>query len=263
MAEQSYQRLFQNTNWLGHPLAYEARLMAAKTAFKREGYNDARSYLTNLINILNTDRRAPARLAPEAYFVLGDVFLEEPITGSTNSLNNFLEAAKVFDFLASQYPSNKLGVLAVGKKGDCHLQLASSPQFAESYSVATNCYLKVLNSTVADVPISARNQAEVGLGVTFKNMAETKQGSEREQLQRAALDRFLNVVYASDRGTAPDPYYLKLAGIEAGRLAEGLGNSAAALQLYRRLLSEAPALKSFWEAKISTVQQRLASVTPN
>ena len=234
--------------------------MAAKTAFKRQGYNDARSYLTNLINYLNTDARAPSRLAPEAYFVLGDAFLEEPITGSTNSFQNFLEAAKVFDFVATQYPSNQLAVLAWGKKGDCHLQLASSPNYPESYSVATNAYLRVLNSTLPGVPVSARNQAEVGLGVALKNLAEGKLSAEREQLQKAALDRFLNVVYGGDRGEPSDPYYLKMAGLEAGRLAEALGNSAAALELYNRLLIEAPALKSLWDAKISALKQRLAAV---
>jgi TolA-binding protein len=258
IAEQNYQRVFQNTNWLTNPLTYEARLMAAKTAFKRQGYNDARSYLTNLINALSVDANAPAGLSAEAYFVLGDVFLEEPITGSTNAVQNFIEAAKVFDRIATQYPSNKLAVLALGKKGDCHLQLASLPAYGESYRDATNAYMAVLNSKLADVPIAARNQAEVGLGIAFKNMAEGKPAAEREQLKKLALDHFLNVVYENKADTAPDPYYLKLAGLEAGKLAEIMGNTDAAMGLYRTLIRDAPSLKTFWEARINSLQQRLA-----
>jgi TolA-binding protein len=259
MAEQNYQRVFQNTNWLNSGLGYEARLMAAKTAFKRQGYNDARSYLTNLINALSVDTNAPAELSAEAYFVLGDVFLEEPITGSTNAVQNFIEAAKVFDRIATQYPSNKLAVLALGKKGDCHLQLASMPAYVESYRDATNAYMAVLNSKVADVPVAAWNQAEVGLGLAFKNMAEGRPAAEREPLQRTALDHFLNVVYARKGKVAPDPYYLKLAGLEAGRLAESMGNTGGAMGLYNTLIKEAPSLKTFWEARISSLQQRLAA----
>ncbi len=259
IAEQNYQRVFQNTNWLTNPLTYEARLMAAKTAFKRQGYSDARSYLTNLINALSVDTNSSPELSAEAYFVLGDVFLEEPITGSTNSVQNFIEAAKVFDRIATQYPSNKLAVLALGKKGDCHLQLASLPAYVESYREATNAYIAVLHSKVEDVPVATRNQAEVGLGLAFKGMAEGKPAAERDQLQKAALDHFLNVVYPNKPDATPDPYYLKLAGLEAGKLAEFMGNTQAALSLYKTLIKEAPSLKTFWEARIASLQQRLAA----
>jgi hypothetical protein len=38
-----------------------------------------------------------------------------------------------------------------------------------------------------------------------------------------------------------------------------MGNTKAALHLYRRLATEAPSLKTFWEARISSLQQRLAA----
>lgn len=261
IAEQNYQRVFQNTNWQWSPLTYEAQLMAAKTAFKRQGYNDARSYLTNLINTLSVNSNAPGGLTAEAYFVLGDVFLEEPITGSTNAVSNFIEAAKVFDRVATQFPSNKLAILALGKKGDCYLQLASLPAYADSIKEATNAYLAVLNSHLPGLPTSARNQAEVGVGLALRNLAETRQGNEKEQLQNAALNRFLDVVYKRERGEEPDAYYLKIAGLEAGRLAEAMGNTTAALKLYRRLVTDVPTLKTLWQGRINSLEQQLAAVT--
>lgn len=256
VAEQNYQKVFQNTNWIGDPLTYRAQMMAAKTAFRRQGYNDARSYLTNLIN----NPTCPADLVPEAWFELGDVCLAEPIIASTNALFNFLEAARVFDRIEKQYPSNKLAVLALGKKGDCLFQIASYPNYSQSYAEATNAYLAVLNSKIPGVPVSARNQAEVGMGLVFKAMADEKPTGERTALLRAARDRFLNVVYGTNlNGERADSFYLKKAGLEAGRISEALGENDAALKLYRRLANEAPSMKSFWETRINSLQQQLAA----
>src|ERR1051325_9477059 len=48
-AEASYQRVFQNTNWDAGDLECHARIMAARTAFFRQAYSDAISYLTNIL----------------------------------------------------------------------------------------------------------------------------------------------------------------------------------------------------------------------
>jgi len=256
-AEQNYQRLFQNTNWVADPLAFHGRMMAARTAFLRQGYDDARAYLTNLI----ADPKCPPALLPEAWFALGDVFLKEPIRGNTNALHNFAEAAKVFDFISREFPSNRLAVLALAKKGDCHFQLAAQAnpaQSQQSYAEATNAYGIVLSAPLASVPVAARNQAEAGLALALEKMAEGHPPAEREALLQRALAHLLNVVYGANLdGGKPDPYYLRLAGREGGRIAEALGQTEAALQLYRRLANEAPHLKAVWDARISALQARL------
>ena len=249
-AEQNYQRVFQNTNWGGVPLAYYARLMAARTAFKRGGYNDARSYLTNLVN----DPNCPSELKPKAWFALGDIFLEEPISGSTNALYNFTQAAAVFERVATQYPTNAIALLALAKKGDCYFQLGSHPNYSDSYLVASNAYSTVLNAR-SELPMKVRNQAEFGLARVLERMAEGKPVPEKLLLRKAALKHFLNIVYGDETpGQKADPFYLKLAGREAGRLAEELGDSDAALELYKRLSSEAPASKGLWESRITQLQ---------
>lgn len=249
VAEQNYQRVFQNTNWAGTPVAYHARKMAAQMAFLRQGYSDARSYLTNLIN----DPNCPPDLKPEAWFILGDVIIEQPITGSTNKLFNYMEASNVYDQITKQYPSNRLAILAWGKRGDCHLQLAS--QFPESYGHATNSYLMVLQLKKPDTPVAVLNQAEVGLGKVYESMAENRKGGEREALLKQSLRHYLNVVYSD----APDPAFLKIAGSSAGRVAETLGEREAALELYRRLLKDLPALKTTWDSRIAALEKTLAA----
>jgi hypothetical protein len=249
-AELNYQKVFQNANWAGMPLAYHARMMAARTAFQRQGYSDARSYLTNLIN----DPKCPPEMKPEAWFALGDMFAEEPITGSTNALHNFLQAAAVFERVATQYPTNDIALLATARKGDCHFQIASHPNYADSYIVASNAYRTVLNSE-RNLPAKVRNQAEFGLGRLLERMADRKPDEERQALRKSALNHYLNIVYGEGvDGQRADPFYLKLAGREAGRLAEELGDTEAAIQLYKRLSMAAPAAKSLWESRITLLE---------
>ena len=76
--------------------------------------------------------------------------------------------------------------LAWGKIGDCHLQLATL--FPGSYSDATNAYQKVIDSKRADVPIAARNQAEVGIATTLERLAEIRP-KERTELLKAAIQK--------------------------------------------------------------------------
>jgi TolA-binding protein len=249
-AELNYQKVFQNTNWAGTPLAYLARMEAARTAFKRQGYSDARSYLTNLIN----DPKCPPELKPQAWYALGDMFVEEPITGSTNALHNFVQAAAVFDRVATQYPTNDIALLAIARKGDCHFQIASHPNYAESYTVASNAYWTVLK-TDRKLPVKVRNQAEFGLARVLEKMADGKKDEERTGLRKAALNHYLNVVYGDGvEGQKSDPQYLKWAGREAGRLAEELGETDAAIELYKRLSTSAPAAKTLWESRITLLE---------
>ncbi len=253
LAEQNYQQVFQNTNWLASPLIYRAKMMAARTAFQRQGYVDARAYLTNVIQ----DPNCPEELRPEALFALGDVIMQQPIAGTTNQLNNFVEAANAFDLIVRTY-TNRFTPLAWGKKGDCHLQLAA--QYPQSYLEATNAYTMALATATSETPVAVLNQAEVGLGLALEAMAELREPAERGALRRQSLSHFLNVVYGTNLGgRRADPLYLRKAGLAAGRMAEVLGDESAAVALYRRLIAELPSLRPIWEARLNSLQQKVAS----
>jgi hypothetical protein len=132
--------------------------------------------------------------------------------------------------------------------------------YPESYGVALESYRAVLAMAPPAVPVAAHNQAQVGLALLIKRTAEGKPAEERSKILRQALDHLLNVVYGAGlNGQAPDPFYLKKAGMEAGRLAEALDEPGAALELYKRLTDQAPSLRSFWETRISALRQRLAA----
>lgn len=257
-AEQSYLKIVQNTNWQDSPFFFQSRMMAARTAFLRQGYADARAYLTNLVQ----DPRCPPELKPEALFMLGDVTIELPITGTTNALNNYIEAKEIFKFIAKQYPSSRLAPLAWGKHGDCHLQLASV--YPQSLAEATNSYLMVLESKDPSLPRASRDLAEIGLATVLERIAQGKQGADQEKVLRTALNHLLNVVHGTGaREGDPDPVLLRRAGREAGRIAESLGETKAALELYRRMLKDLPAAKTLWESRIQALERKLASIEVN
>ncbi len=250
LAEQNYQNVFQNTNWPPSDLAYQARMMAARTAFLRQGYADARGYLTNLLQ----DPRCPPAFVPEALFVLGEVFVEQRVTDSTNALQNFAEAINAFTTITQQYPTNRLEPLAWGRIGDCHLQLGI--QYPKSYESASNAYTKVIESNLPEVPVSARNQAEAGLAIILEKQAEGRPPSEQAALLNLALDRYLNVVYGKNLGgKLPDPFWLKMAGLAAGRLAESLNRRQEAIRLYQRLMIDLPSLRSIWAKKLNSISE--------
>jgi tetratricopeptide (TPR) repeat protein len=217
--------------------------MAARTAFFRQGYADARSYLTNLL-----ESACSSDIVADALFELGDVLIEQRIPqNSTNSLENFESAIAAFERITRMGATNRLEPLAWGKIGDCHFQLAG--KYPQSYDQATNAYQKILDSKRSDVPVAARNQAEVGIALTLHRLADIRT-KDRTQLLKAALDHVLNVIYSK----GPDPYWQQRAAIEAGKLAENLsidGNSARAL--YMRFIEEIPAMKATWEAKIAAL----------
>jgi outer membrane protein assembly factor BamD (BamD/ComL family) len=251
-AELHYQnRIFSSTNAPPSDLGFQASLMASRSAFFREGYADARRYLTNLIN----HPECPAPLRPEAYLLLADVFIQEPSPDSTNRFRNFEEALNPLTRLINQFPTNRLAVLAWGRIGDCSLQLAAQDpaRAPKRYEESTNAYHKVIEfGSLASV--AARSQAEVGLGRVLEKLAELKSVPERNALLDQSLNHYLNVVFArrinADAGEFPDTFWVKEAGLAAGKLAEALQKKNEAAQLYRRLLIEVPALRQVWEKKL-------------
>jgi TolA-binding protein len=243
-AEANYQRVFQSTNWSAGDLACQARIAAARTAYFRQNYGDARSYLTNILELACS----PAIVA-DALFELGDVLIEQRAPQTTNALENFQAALAAFDRVTRMGPTNRVEPLAWGKIGDCHLQLAT--QFPESYERATNAYQKVLDSKRTDVPVAVRNQAEVGLASTLERLAELRP-KDRVALLKAALNYHLNVVYGV-AGRRPDPYWQRRAALAAGRLAEAVETPEAARKLYTRFMNEIPALRTTWQAKLAAL----------
>lgn len=247
-AEQNYQRVYQSTNWPASEIKYRAQLWAARAAFARQNYKEAAEYLKNLV----VDKSCPSNQLAEAWFILGDVLLEQPTT-STNALQNYSDAITAFSKIPQEFPTDRLVPLAWGKVGDCHFQYASlSP---ESYSRATNAYFNVLKHTNA--PVSALCQAHVGIGDVLEKLSSLETNPEaRSALLRQALDHHLDVIYGEGlNGQPADPYWLTRAAASATRLAEAMGQGEQAIQLYQRLMALLPARAADYEKRIRALSR--------
>jgi TolA-binding protein len=241
-ADINYQFLFNSTNAAPADLANQARLMAAKACFFRQAYLDATKYLTNLLY--------DAQVGPEAWFMLGDIELEDPSRSSTNKVSKFEEAIKRYQRIVTLFPNSRLVPSALGKIADCHFQLA--PQDPSRYDMATNQYAQAIAHPLADS--NTRNAAEVGLGRVLETMAELR--TNRVDLLHEALRHYLNVVYRVQKAEDLDPFWLKEAALRAGSLAaEKLNAFDEAEHLYQSMMVTLPSFKPLWEKRLANLRQ--------
>jgi TolA-binding protein len=248
-AELNYQYVFRN--WPQSKLAYEARMMAARTAMARLSLKDARSYVTNLTSDLN----CPPELKSRAMFAYGDTLMRLKSADTNDALANYAEALKVFSSIERNYPSNELAARAQGMIGKCYLQFAV--QDVNQYSNAWKAFQQVVDAPWADA--ASRSEAEVGLATVLEKLALTQTPEVRAVSLQSALDHYLNVFYEKNlrAGEAPDLFWVKKAGMEAGRLAESLQAWPQALKLYQRLQTQIPSLKPMLENKILKAREQL------
>jgi hypothetical protein len=240
-AEGSYQLVFQRTNWPVSRLTFEARLMAGRAAFARQGYKDAKPYFRWLIANgppAATNSLIPPTLVARAYFALGDAFLLEP-----ESDDKLGDAMTAFAAVIEKFPNSREAILAQGKLASSHLSRAEldPAQATASYTNAARLYLEILQATGAD--IASRSQAEVGLGVVREKQAARAPAPDQARLVQDALNHHLNVFHGRNLRPAEtaSPFWLNRAGLEAARLAEALGLAEQAAAIYDSLARSFPA----------------------
>ena len=249
-AERLCVNLLTNTAWRGSPQWHEARLRAAESARRRQSAASAREQFLELLN----DRTTPTQLLPQAYLALGETHVQTPEANDATPVEPYRRALEAFT-AAAQFTNSLVSIAALGRMADCHLQLAT--QSTNSYAKADELYRRIIASPKAD--LSTRSKASVGLGVVSEKLAALQPAAAAKPLLEAALNHYLDVVNGtlSRPGEVPDPWWLKEAGREAGRLLESAGRWREASTLYDRLASELPALKATLELRSRKALQRI------
>jgi len=242
-AERNYKFIFQNTNWQGSRLVYQARMMAGRAAVGRLGYSDAIGYFMSLTG----DTNCPPDLNAQALFAWGGALMQMNSSDTNNPLANFQLATNVFGQIVQMYPTNEWSALAWGEIGDCDLQLAN-------YESATNAYGQAVSSPFAK--IAARSQAQIGWGIALEKKAALMTGNDQTNLLQLALNNYLDVLYGKylRAGETPDAFWTKKAALQAAALAETLGEWPQAVNVYQRLEELLPQLKASLEKKIAAAQ---------
>jgi TolA-binding protein len=213
-AERNYKYVFQN--WPDSKLDYPAKIMAGRAAMGRGGYQDAIGYFTSL----TADTNCPPDCDAQALFAYGSTLTLMESTNASDPLANFKQAVVVFKLICQTYPSSEQAALAQGEIGECYFQSAN-------YVEATNAYAQVIASPQAD--ISARSQAQIGMGLALEKMAALATGGDQTNLLQQALnDCYLKVfdTWTGKNlrdGETADPFWVKSAGLHALPLIEMLG----------------------------------------
>jgi TolA-binding protein len=248
-AEKNYQLLFQD--WPASDLAYWARMMAGHAAMARLGYSDAIRHFTSL----TSDTNCPADLNAQALFAYGSALMCLESADTNKPLANFQLAIKVFSQLCQLYPTNELRALAWDEIGKCDMQLTN-------YDEATNAFAQVINSSFAKV--SARSQAQIGLGLALEKKAALVSGNDQTQLLQLALNNYLDVLDTSDGENlrddeVADPFWVEKAGLQALPLMEALGMADAEKleRFFDRLERLFPQLRDSLEKKKAEAQGHL------
>ena len=252
-AENNYQLLFQNAP--GTTMAYEAQMMAGRSAVARQGWSDARDYFKTLAR----DTNCPPDLRAQALFAYGDALMSLGDSMETNKLANYEDAISAFNGIVQLFPTNRLAVLALGEKANCLLQWGQYSHDSDSITNALNAFQQVGDSPGADVAM--RSMALVGEGTAFEMQAQQKTGPEQVSLLRLALDNYLDAFYYEKNlkaGERPDLFWVKKAGLEAARVAEALQEWTQAISIYRRLQDLLPMLRASLEQRILKAQDKLA-----
>lgn len=259
-AETHYQLVYQNTNVPPTELSYRARLMAGRSAFSRQQYNQAEGYFLWLITngppqVVNST--ISPQLAAQAYFALGDTFAEDNSgVDPAKPLDRFGEAKKAYEKIPQFFPESPLVPVAWSRIANCHLQYAV--QNTNRYSDAIECYNKTVESPLASV--ETRGLAEIGLAKIYEQMAKQAQLTDeaRTSLWQTALSHYENVVYGTALREGEDfsPFVTEQAGLEgASLLLLKLNRREQAVKFYQRLIEKVPALKE-------SVQKRIAELPP-
>ncbi len=248
-AEAACQVLATNKVWRGMPEGQRARFWAADAARRRQSFASARDQLLDLLN----DPATPEALMPAAYFALGELRSEQPSEDPARPLDNFRLALEAFAKTA-QFTNAPQAVPALGKMADCNLQLAA--QDTNRLVRAAELYQQVLDSKGAD--LATRCKASVGIGLVAEKMAQRGGSVEVAAGMGMALDRYLDVAHGKLRrpGEIMDPWWVKEAGREAGRVLEVAGRWKEAAALYEWLAQELPSQQAAWRVRAAAALSR-------
>ncbi len=246
-SEQAFVSILTNSLWTGSAATFRARLLAGEAALRGGRLDNAREHYLRLLN----DKATPDEILPSAYFGLGNVYMQQAPPPAGNPFGGFQLAIEAFARV-TQFTNSPLLVAALGRLGDCHLQLGATN--ALSYDRALEFYQRVVAAPEGDVAMRAK--ARIGMGSASERLAALRSGSASSAALEQALGHYLDIVTGKilRPGEVVDPHWWKEAGLAAGRLMEGQGRFAEAAGLYAQLARDLPVTRPVWEARLDRVR---------
>jgi tetratricopeptide (TPR) repeat protein len=251
LAEQTFQILYLGSNHLDSDLVYQAGMMAGIAARKRQGWDKAKEYFSDLA----ANSNCPTDLRLQARFAYADLLAEGQTL--TTQLQDLERAIQIFGSICDL--TNSLAASAWGRKADCLLQYAKLAK--KSLEPALIAYQQVTNFPDADPAIRA--SAKIGAARVIEIEAEAMTGQEQAEQLNLALNLYLDVLYDErqlrDGGKPNLLFWTQKAGLEAERLAESMQDWRHAIKIYERLKTLLPVLSPSLDKKILNAREKFVS----
>jgi len=243
-AEGDFQLLAKN--WPGSDVACEARMMAGHAAVARQRWEDAKDYF---LGLYYDTTNCPAEIRLKAFVAYGDYWTTRESTNKP--VSDFLKAAEIFGKVSQENPTNEIGLLALGRKGDALLQ-------AGQFDEAAKAYQQLTNAPGAD--FATRAQGIIGLAIVLEKQADQKRGAEKTDLLKQALNLCLEVLFPEKLlrdGEKANAIWTASAGDRAIHLAEAMQDWSHVITIARELCDKMPALCPLLERKIAKARENL------
>jgi TolA-binding protein len=238
-AERNYQ-VIRNAEMMD-----QAQRMAGLAALAYLNYKDAIVYFTNLAS----KSKCPLPIRIQAAFAAGEAYMNRTDASAQSRGHDLDDAIGWFSYVTN-YAANPQAIRAMGRIGDCQKEL-------EHYDKAREAYQQVI--VFSNAPVDLRSQAKIGLGIVAEKQAALKSGAEQTNLLLVARGHYQDVFYENNLrdGEKSDPYSVKEAGRNAGRLFENLNDWLQAYCIYTNLSTLFPSVRAELEPKISRVQKNM------
>ena len=220
-------------------LRYQAAIMMGRSYFRQNMIKEAYLSLKALSEEIQGKESVDLDFRAEVELNLGDVLFEMGKQAISGSDDPFSEARFHFSTVGAIHSNSRLAAIARARYGDASF-------FLKEYSEALSAYNDVIRSPEAEIGL--RSQAEIGIGIILEQQAR-EQPNKSAELNTQALHRYLNVVHFGDlrEGETPDTFWLEEAGLRAASLIEAQGDTAAGIELYRRLADILPVMRQDWD----------------
>lgn len=247
LAEKHYQLVFQNTNWPSSDLTWRAQFQAGRCALLRQGREEARNFY---FSKLAENKAAPTDWRARALFAIGDIDAE------AGGADRWSKAIIAFDRIVNNYTNSMVHPLALGRIGDCNLQMGSLGE-PKRYDDAISHYQRVVDHPGADV--ATRSQALFGLGLAFQAKAGLSSPPDAALLAQAR--EFWSGVWRSghvdpSKGERPDSYWVERAGRALAEALAANGDAAASVGVLEGLKRELPHLRAELDREIKARTER-------
>mgnify|MGYP001436089949 CR=1 FL=1 len=234
-AELAYKQVRGDTNC---PIALRERagMMAGRAAMRRQGFDDARTEFSALID----NALVSNRTRMEASFALGDLTMLELSGIGQGRIEKLTQSTNAFYSITQLSPTNAVAARAWGRIGDiCLMVSGDTPGYQTHARVAYQKSLEVTGS----VPVAVRSQAHIGMAYTLERQKVA--GEERAALLEEAVGHLQSVFYGRhlDPGQKQDPYWRGQSGLAALRLLEQLGKFDEALKMCQEMEHSFPGMR--------------------